>query len=132
MDGQWKDSNQVYQLNVGGDGGWVELPSLPHTPVCPMLVCDDSYLYVLGGVGCKVCVKLDKNNQHQWTTFTDLPVQCDNVDGGVLVIEQYCVSDVTFTTHDLEHSQGHMDHTGVQGHQHHTVYSCVVQRQGHS
>ena len=85
MDGQWKDSNKVYQLNVGGDGGWVKLPSLPHTPVLPMLVCDDRYLYVLGGAGCKVCVKLDKNNQHQWTTFTHLPVQCTNVRGGVLV-----------------------------------------------
>ena len=86
VDGQWKDSNKVYQLNVGGDGGWVKLPSLPHTPVYnPMLVCDDRYLYVLGGGGCKVCVKIDKNNQHQWTTFTDLPVECDNVDGGVLV-----------------------------------------------
>ena len=86
MDGQWKDSDKVYQLNVGGDGGWVKLPSLPHRVNSPMLVCDDSYLYVLGGAGCKVCVKLDKNNQHHWTTFTDLPVQCDNVDGGVLVI----------------------------------------------
>ena len=85
MDGQWKDSDQVYQLNVGGDGGWVKLPSLPHTPVGPMLVCDDRYLYVLGGTGCKVCVKLDKNNQQQWTTFTDLPVQCSDVRGGVLV-----------------------------------------------
>ena len=25
------DSDQVYQLNVGGDSGWVKLPSLPHT-----------------------------------------------------------------------------------------------------
>ena len=65
------DSNQVYQLNVGGDGGWVKLPSLPHTIWCPMLVCDDSYLYVLGGAGCKVCVKLAKDNR--------------NVAGGVLV-----------------------------------------------
>ena len=40
------DSNQVYQLS----GGWVKLPSLPHTIWCPMLVCDDRYLYVLGGV----------------------------------------------------------------------------------
>ena len=87
MDGQWKDSDKVYQLNVGGDGGWVKLPSLPHTPVYyPMLVCDDRYLYVLGGVGCKVCVKLDKNNQHQWTTFTDLPVECSDVRGGALVM----------------------------------------------
>ena len=87
MDGQWKDSKQVYQLNVGGDGGWVKLPSLPHTPVYyPMLVCDDRYLYVLGGHGCARCVKLDKHDHHQWTTFTDLPVQCSNVDGGVLVI----------------------------------------------
>ena len=86
VDGRWKDSNKVYQLNVGGDGGWVKLPSLPHTPVYnPMLVCDDRYLYVLGGDGCKVCVKIDKNNQHQWTTFTDLPVWCHNVEGGVLV-----------------------------------------------
>ena len=86
MDGQWKNSDNVYQLNVGGDGGWVKLPSLPHTPVCPMLVCDDSYLYVLGGYDGCTSVKLDKNNQHQWTTFTDLPVQCDNLDGGVLVV----------------------------------------------
>ena len=87
MDGEWKESDKVYQLNVGGDGGWVKLPSLPHTPRWPMLVCDDRYLYVLGGYnGCKVCVKIDKNNQHQWTTFTDLPVQCTNVRGGVLVM----------------------------------------------
>ena len=86
MDGEWKESDNVYQLNVGGDGGWVELPSLPHAPVGPMLVCDDRYLYVLGGDGCKVCVKIDKNNQQQWTTFTHLPVECDDVLGGVLVI----------------------------------------------
>ena len=86
MDGQWKDSDKVYQLNVGGDGGWVELPSLPHRVNSPMLVCDDRYLYVLGGYECKVCVKIDKNNQHQWTTFTDLPVRCSNVRGGVLVM----------------------------------------------
>ena len=85
MDGQWKKSDKVYQLNVGGDGGWVKLPSLPHRVNNPMLVCDDSYLYVLGGTECARCVKLDKNNQHQWTTFTDLPVQCDNALGGVLV-----------------------------------------------
>ena len=85
--GQWKNSDKVYQLYVGGDGGWVKLPSLPHTPVCyPMLVCDDSYLYVLGGYQCTRCVKLAKDNKHQWITFTDLPVQCDNVFGGVLVI----------------------------------------------
>ena len=86
VDGQWKDSNQVYQLNVGSDGGWVKLPSLPHTVNNPMLVCDDSYLYVLGGAVCKQCVKLAKNNQQKWTAFTDLPVQCDNVRGGALVI----------------------------------------------
>ena len=86
MDGQWKESDKVYQLNVGGDGGWVKLPSLPHTPVYyPMLVCDDSYLYVLGGVGCARCVKLVKKKQHKWTTFTDLPVQCCAVRGGALV-----------------------------------------------
>ena len=50
------DSNQVYQLNVSGDGGWVKLPSLPHTIWCPMLVCDDSYVYVLCVDVCKtVC-----------------------------------------------------------------------------
>ena len=76
----------MYQLNVGGDGGWVELPSLPHIPLYPMLVCDDSYLYVLGGVDCTRCVKLDKDNKQQWTNFTDLPVQCDDVYGGALVI----------------------------------------------
>ena len=113
VDGQWKYSNQVYQLNVGGDGGWVKLSPLPHIVSNPMLVCDDSYLYVLGGVVCKQCVKLDKNNQHQWTTFTDLPVHCSNVRGGVLVVNNTVL--VTFTTHDLEHSDKHMDHTGVQG-----------------
>ena len=51
-----------------------------------MLVCDDRYLYVLGGVGCKLCVKLAKDNKHQWTTFTNLPVQCDGAYGGALVI----------------------------------------------
>ena len=66
-------------------GGWVKLPSLPHTPVYNhMLVCDDRYLYVLDGAGSKLCVKLDKNNQ--WTTFTDLPMECCNNEGGVLVI----------------------------------------------
>ena len=85
VDGQWKNSDKVYQLNIGGDGGWVKLPSLPHRVTNPMLVCDDSYLYVLGGAGCKVCVKLPKNNHHQWATFTDLPVECSNVRGGVLV-----------------------------------------------
>ena len=83
--GQWKDSDKVYQLNVGGDGGWVKLPLLPHSPLLPMLVCDDRYLYVLGGYECTRCVKLDKDNKHQWTTFTDLPVQCDGVYGGALV-----------------------------------------------
>ena len=85
VDGQWKRSNQVYQLNVGGDGGWVKLPSLPHTPGWPILVCNDSYLYVLGGYQCTRCVKLEKNNQHKWTTFTDLPMECDCPHGGVLV-----------------------------------------------
>ena len=46
------DSNQVYQLS----GGWVKLPSLPHTTVCPMLVSDDSYLYVYWVVMCVNCV----------------------------------------------------------------------------
>ena len=86
------DINQVHQLNVGGDGGWVKLPSLPHTVANPMLVCDDSYVYVLGGDGCKLCVKLPKINH--------------NVNGHV-----------TFTSHDLEHSEGHLDHTGVRRHQ---------------
>ena len=86
VDGEWKRSNQVYQLNGVGGGGWVKLPSLPHRVSNPMLVCDDRYLYVLGGAGCKVCVKLDKNNQHQWTTITDLPVECSDVRGGVLII----------------------------------------------
>ena len=86
VDGQWNDSNRVYQLNVGSDGGWVSLPSLPHNVCNPMLACDDRYLYVLGGEECKQCIKLHNNNRHKWITITDLPVQCDRTDGGVLVI----------------------------------------------
>ena len=85
MDGEWKDSDKVYQLNVGGDGGWVELPSLPHTVFGSLLVCDDRYLYVLSGYECTRCVKLDKKKQRKWTTITDLPEWCDGFRGGVLV-----------------------------------------------
>ena len=56
-----------------------------------MLVCDDRYLYVLGGEKCTRCVKLDKDNKHQWTNFTDLPMQCHNGDGGALVINNTVV-----------------------------------------
>ena len=67
-------------------GRWVELPSLPHAVAWPLLACDDSFLYVVGGFKCKSCVKLDNKNQQKWTTFTDLPVECDNVISGELVI----------------------------------------------
>ena len=132
VDGQWKDSDKVYQLNVGGGGGWVKLPSLPHTPLLPMLVCDDRYLYVLGGVGCTRCVKLDKDNKHQWTNFTNLPVQCDGVEGGALVKNNTVLVMSPSRLMTLNTQEGHMDHTGVQGQEHHKLYSCVVQRQGHS
>ena len=85
--GQWKDNKQVFQLNVDGDGGWLKLPSLPHTVANPMLVCDDNYLYVLGGHTGKQCVKLAKNNQQKWTAFSDLPVQCGTVQGGAFVLD---------------------------------------------
>ena len=86
VDGQWKSNDIVHQLNVGGDDGWVKLPSLPNSVANPILAYDDRYVYVLGGFKCKLCFKLAKNNHHQWTTFTDLPVQCSNVYGGALVI----------------------------------------------
>ena len=60
-----------------------------------MLVCDDSYLYVLGVVGCKVCVKLAKDNH--------------NVAGGVLVRNNTVLvmstsHHMTNTTHNIKRS----------------------------
>ena len=71
-------SKLVWQLpHVSQDAVWEELTALQEPVANPMLVNDDTYLYVLGGEDCRKCVRMCKDPKNEeakkWKKLDDLP-----------------------------------------------------------
>ena len=81
-------SNVVLRLPaLTKDAVWEELEILPRPVINPMVVNDDKYVYVLGGINSTKCVKLCKKptdeDEKEWVPLKDLP------DEGVSLADEY-------------------------------------------
>ena len=66
-------TNVVMQLNMSKENAeWETFKQLPHLASNPMMVCDDEYLYVLGGIGCAKCFRISRNKPVEWNALDDL------------------------------------------------------------
>ena len=67
---------------------WEELEVLSDPVANPMLVNDNDYLYVLGGVSRATCVRMLKERKDNWEVLDDLPKEAD-LPAGASLVEEY-------------------------------------------
>ena len=85
-DGGISSTRAVFQLlELAETARWRELPELSYTVVSPMVVNDDKYLYVLGGLNCQTCVMMCKEEKKDWEPLDPLPLEA-----GVSMNVHYC------------------------------------------
>ena len=83
--GEISSTSPVFQLHeLTETAVWEILPELSYTVANPMVVNDDKYLYVLGGLNCQTCVMMCKEKK-DWEPLDALPSE-----EGVSLDVHYC------------------------------------------
>ena len=87
--------SSVYYLPLGSDA-WQRKKTMPHTVQCPLVIQHQQCIFVLGGYiktsGYSIGILSSVSQQYNikddtWKQCSDIPVDCDSDDAGVVVHE---------------------------------------------